>query len=234
MLYTPTTLDDQVDAQPLVVPDENITGGSTPVTYEVVYVSTESNTVYAIDANSGKVLVSRQIDTPVPLNQWPPPSPLPPAYSCGDNGPNVGVDSTPVIDRASNTMYVVAYSWESGKTVYRVHALDLSDLSDRFPAPAASASNTLTDGSTFSFDPGWQGSGRPVAEQWKSYAAFGSFCDWGGPSGQTYHSRGWMLGWHTPSLTPLAADRLNNRLTPAASPAQMFLSSIWMSGYAVG
>jgi hypothetical protein len=232
VLYSPTSLDDQVDAQPLVVPDENITGGSAPGRYDVVYAATESNSVYAIDAGSGKILVSRQINTPVPLNQWPPPVPQPPAYSCGNNGPNVGINSTPVIDRASNTMYVVAYSWESGNTIYRVHALNLSDLTDRFPAPAASASRTLTDGSTFSFNPGWQRQ-RPalLLNNGSLYAAFGSFCDWSGPSGQTYQSRGWLLGWQAPSLTPLPANQLNNQLAPPTPPAQMFLSSIWMSGY---
>ena len=36
-------LDDQVDAQPLIVPGLNIAGG----THDVVYVATESNSVYA-------------------------------------------------------------------------------------------------------------------------------------------------------------------------------------------
>ncbi|HKW17349.1 MAG TPA: hypothetical protein VJO35_07585 [Terriglobales bacterium] len=231
VLYTPTSVDDQVDAQPLVVPDENITGGSSPGEYDVVYVATENNSVFAIDANSGKVLVSRQINHPVPLNQWPPPSPTPPAYTCGNNGPNVGINSTPVIDHASNTMYVVAYSWESGNTVYRLHALNLSDLTDRFPAKVISASHTLTNGTSFNFDPGWQRQ-RPalLLNNGTLYVAFGSFCDWGGPSPYD-HSRGWVLGWKTPGLTPLAANQLNNRLIVGASPAPMFLSSVWMSGY---
>jgi len=43
-------LDDQVDAQPLVVPMQLITAGSTPGAYQVVYVATEGNTIYAINA----------------------------------------------------------------------------------------------------------------------------------------------------------------------------------------
>jgi hypothetical protein len=231
VLYTPTALDDQVDAQPLVIPDENISGGATPGKYDTVYVATESDSVYAIDAHSGKVLIQRQINQPVPLNQWPPPSPAPPAYTCGNNGPNVGINSTPVIDRASNTMYVVAYSWEGGNTVYRLHALNLSDLNDRMTALAISGTHALTNGTSFSFNPGWQRQ-RPalLLNNGTLYVAFGSFCDWGGPPPSDF-SRGWVLGWQTPSLTALAANQLNNRLIAGASPAPMFLSSIWMSGY---
>jgi hypothetical protein len=46
-------LDDQVDTQPLLVPDETISGGSNPGKHDVVYVATEGNTIYAIDAASG-------------------------------------------------------------------------------------------------------------------------------------------------------------------------------------
>ncbi len=53
-------LDDQVDAQPLVVPSQQIIAGSftlgSPGTYEVVYVATEANTVYAINSANGAVL----------------------------------------------------------------------------------------------------------------------------------------------------------------------------------
>ena len=48
-------LDDQVDAQPLVSPDERITSGPHQGKHDVVYVATESNTIYAIDASSGSV-----------------------------------------------------------------------------------------------------------------------------------------------------------------------------------
>lgn len=231
-LYPPTALDDQVDAQPLIVPDETITAGSTPGKYEVVYVATENNTVYAIDASSGKVLLQHSLGPAVPIG-WRPstPSPPPPAYTCGNNALNVGVNSTPVIDLASNTMYVVAYTYESGIPVYRVHALNLSDLADRVtPAPIVSASHTLTDGTTFTFNAGWQRQ-RPglVLSNGNLYIAFGSFCDWGGPAGNL--SRGWLLGWQTPSLTPLPMNQLNDR--QATAPANMFLSSVWMSGYGV-
>jgi hypothetical protein len=227
VLYAPTPLDDQVDAQPLVVPHERIQGGGRWRRYEVAYVATESNTVYAVDARSGKVLLMRNLGPAVPIDTASPPSPAPPAYGCGNNGPYVGINGTPAIDRAANTMYVIAYTMESGAPVYRLHALSLSNLTDRMAPVAVAGSRALKNGTVFHFDPGWQRQ-RPglVLAGTNLYAAFGSFCDWGG--GQ---SRGWMLGWKTPALTPLAADQLDNRL-PAA-PTGMFLSSVWMSGYGV-
>ena len=43
------------------------------------------------------------------------------------------------------------------------------------------------------------------------YAGFGSFCDFSASM-----SRGWLLGWQAGSLTPLAANRLNDTLVYVA------------------
>jgi len=86
-------LDDQADAQPLVIPGVNITGGTHQGKHTVVYVATENNTIYAIDVNSGTILLSPNFGPPVP-------KPL----GCGNNGPNVGITSTPVIEVKSQTM----------------------------------------------------------------------------------------------------------------------------------
>src|ERR1019366_6134171 len=56
------SLDEQVDAQPLLVPGMTIAGG----THDVAYVATENNTIYAIDASSGAILLSRNLGAPVP------------------------------------------------------------------------------------------------------------------------------------------------------------------------
>ena len=39
---------------------------------------------------------------------------------------NVGIEGTPVIDRATNTLYLVARTKESGAYVQRLHALDIA------------------------------------------------------------------------------------------------------------
>ena len=48
-------LDDQVDGQPLLVPGVLITAGNNQGLHDVVYVATEGNTVYAIDAHTGEI-----------------------------------------------------------------------------------------------------------------------------------------------------------------------------------
>jgi hypothetical protein len=209
------TLDDQVDSQPLVVPGVTITAGSSQGQHDVVYVATEGNTIYAIDVHSGAVLLNPNFGTPV---QFP--------LGCNNNGPNVGINSTPVIDTASGTLYVIIYTQDAtlGPT-YRVHALSLGSLTDKVTPQIVSASHPLSNGTTFNFNATYQRQ-RPglLLANGNIYAGFGSFCDF-----NANLSRGWLLGWNTGTLTPLAANRLND-LQPS-SPDNFFLSSIWMSGY---
>jgi len=207
-------LNDQVDSQPLFVPGVNITAGSHPGVHNVVYVATESNTIYAIDAESGTVLLSPNFGTPV---NYP--------LGCNNNGPNVGINSTPVIDTTSNTLYVVVYTQDSTGPAYRIHALDLGSLTDKVAPEVIVASHTLANGSTFNFNATYQRQ-RPglLLTDGTIYAGFGSFCDLGANL-----SRGWLLGWATGSLTPLPANQMFD--LQATSPDSFFLSSIWMSGY---
>jgi outer membrane protein assembly factor BamB len=81
----PTLLDGQVYAEPLLC------GGS-------VFVATENNSVYAINASTGTVLWRTNLGTPVVGASLP----------CGDIDPS-GITGTPVIDEATGILYVVAY-----------------------------------------------------------------------------------------------------------------------------
>jgi len=207
-------LDDQIDAQPLVVPDEKITHGWAGGKHDVVYVATEGNTLYAIDAHSGDVLLHHYLGPPVPM-------PL----GCTNNGPDVGINGTPVIDVVENVMYVITYTVENNTPTYRVHEIDLSNLDDKIPAVIVAATHTA-GGHTFTFDAAYQRQ-RPalLLANNNVYAGFGSFCDFSADQ-----SRGWVLGWQKGTLTPLPANQLND--TQVSPPAPNFmLSSVWMSGY---
>jgi hypothetical protein len=208
-------LDDQVDAQPLLVPGVVITVGPYQgTTHDVVYVATEGNTVYAIDAHTGTILLNPNFGTPVPY-------PL----GCNNNGPNVGINSTPVIDPASNTLYVMVYNQDSQSQTYRLHALDLGSLSDKVAPQVVSASHSLTDGSTFYFNGTYQRQRSALLlANGNIYAGFASFCDF-----SAGNSRGWLLGWTAGTLTPFTSNQLNNQ--QPTDPDSFFLSSIWMSGY---
>jgi hypothetical protein len=126
-------LDEQVDAQPLYVAGQSIAGKGIR---NVVYVATENNTVYAIDAVSGQVLLSRTLGPPVPMSVLP--------GQCDNNSTSIGITSTPVIDPASKTIYVITYTYESRTPVYRLHALDLSSLQEKMSTRYISAPGTLS------------------------------------------------------------------------------------------
>jgi hypothetical protein len=208
------TLDDQVDSQPLYMPGVNITAGLYQGTHDVVYVATENNSVYAIDAESGTVLLNPNFGKPIP-------KPL----GCTNNGPNVGINSTPVIDPTSNTLYVMVYTQQSGSPTYYLHALDLGSLTDKVSPQLVTGSRMLTDGTMFNFNATYQRQ-RPalLLANGNIYAGFGSFCDY-----SPNLSRGWLLGWQAGTLTPVGADPVFD--IQVTAPNNFFLSSIWMSGF---
>src|SRR5215472_4902155 len=83
-------VDAQVYAQPLYVQNLGIAGG----THDVVFVCTESNTVYALDADTGGI------------TYWKTNLGAPYSSGCMDLLPVVGITGTPVIDLDSGTMYL--------------------------------------------------------------------------------------------------------------------------------
>ncbi len=205
-------LDEQVDAQPLVVTHQSIVGQGT---HNVVYVVTENDTVYGIDAFSGAVLLRRQLGTPVPQSSL---------STCPDNGPNVGIASTPAISIADNALYLVTDNYENDVPVYRLHELALDSFQDIVAPVVIRAAHQLTDGSRYVFAAANARQRSALLLSGSAiYVAFSSYCD------KNAVSRGWLLGWHVPSLTPLANDELTDER--ATAPGHMFLSSIWMSGY---
>ncbi|HEY6823674.1 MAG TPA: hypothetical protein VI195_04500, partial [Steroidobacteraceae bacterium] len=115
------TVDDNIMAQPLYVPNIVINGTS----HNVVYIATMSDTLYAFDADVGGAplwtlnLASFEHATPVPIAQF--------AYSGNKNIiNNLGILSTPVIDLPTNMLYAVACTLENNTLVYRLHAVNIA------------------------------------------------------------------------------------------------------------
>jgi polyvinyl alcohol dehydrogenase (cytochrome) len=96
-------LDGEVYGQPLVY-------GS------YVYVATENDSVYRLNAATGAVVWSTHLATPEPSSAAP----------CGDISPSIGVTSTPVIDSATDRIYVVGAVSAAGTVHHELFALDLS------------------------------------------------------------------------------------------------------------
>jgi hypothetical protein len=212
-LIASVAVDDQIDAQPLVVPGVTITAGNYQGVHNVVYVVTGNNTVYAIDATAGTVLLSNHLGAPV---QAP--------FGCPNSNVNIGITSTPVIDTGSSNLYLIAYTQLSTGPAYILHALNLGNLTDSVTPVVITASHALTNGTTFTFNARYQRQRPALLEaNGNIYAGFGSFCDFYGNV-----TRGWLLGWNAATLAPLANNKLFQ--TQAIDPAQFFLNSIWMSG----
>jgi polyvinyl alcohol dehydrogenase (cytochrome) len=90
------TLDGAVYGQPLVVGDR-------------VFAATENDTVYALDAESGRVLWSTHVGTPMPRSQLP----------CGNINP-LGITSTMVYDPATKRLFALAESTGGAHTLVSI------------------------------------------------------------------------------------------------------------------
>jgi hypothetical protein len=133
------TVDASIYAQPLYVPNVVIPGQGT---YNVVYVATMNDSIYAFNADSnavnGGILWSVNFTNPSAGV-----TAIPIANIVGSNAlnivGNVGIESTPVIDLTSKTIYLVARTMEvSGSTtnyVARLHALDITTGTEKFGGP---------------------------------------------------------------------------------------------------
>jgi len=93
----PAALDGQIYAEPLVC------GPS-------IYVATENNSVYAINASTGAIEWRTHLGDPVMSSTLP----------CGDIGPVSGITGTPVIDAESDTLYVVAFEPPADHVLYSI------------------------------------------------------------------------------------------------------------------
>ena len=82
----------------------------------LVYVTTENDTVDALDATNGSLVWSTHLGTPVPSSALP----------CGDISPTVGITSTPVIDEARGEIFVVADEMINGVPAHQLVGLGLS------------------------------------------------------------------------------------------------------------
>ena len=192
-------VDGQAYAQPLYA--ANLAGGSQ--IRNVVYVATEHNSVYAFDADA---IPCRQIWKKSFLDDAAGVTPVPASDILGSGiSPEIGITGTPVMDRVSGTLYLVAGTKEasvSGLPIYlhRLHALDLVTGSDKFGGPVVISA--IAPGSGDGSDGTEQVPFDPLAENQlaalqlaggRVYVAFG-----GHDQANLFH--GWLLVYDAATL----------------------------------
>ncbi len=195
-------VDGQIYAQPLYLQNVSTTSG----VHNLVYVATENDTLYAFDADSAKT-------NPAPV--WKtsfltPPSVLPVPCAVGAGicqlFPVVGITSTPVINLATNTIYVTVRTQETTNNVttyvVKLHALNIANGSERVGSPVTICSGSGNNGCSF----GTLGSFPPQHQQPRpgmllvSDSRFGQGVLYLGFAGNA----GWVLAYDAASLTFLA------------------------------
>jgi hypothetical protein len=205
-------VDGRVDGQPLYLSSLTVSGQSHNVTYAV----TEHDSVYAFDADTGTQLWKTSI---LGANESTSGD-----QGCGQITPEIGVTSTPVIDRnagPNGTIFVVGMSQDqSGAYHQRLHALDVATGAELAGSPAEITATFAGTGANSSggkviFDPGqYAERAGLLLLNGVIYSGWTSHCD-SGPY------TGWLMGY---SESTLAQTNVLN-LTPNGSEG-----SIWMAG----
>ncbi len=208
-------VDGYVYAQPLYMPQVALPGNGI---HNVVIVATQHDSVYAFDADS---------PTPAPLwrvNFLHPDAGIttlsPNDVNASDILPEIGITSTPVIDIASNTVYVVAATKESGVFYHRLHALDMTSGAEKFGGPRiiqASYPGNAQDAveGVLSFSSRFQlQRAALLLSKGKVYVAFASNADSG-----LYH--GWVIAFDATTMRQAGAW---------VSTPNGYQGGIWMSG----
>lgn len=206
-------VDGYIYAQPLYVANVNIGGRLR----NVVFVATEHDSVYAFDADGADgaaplwhtSFLSAGVTTVSSSD-----------VSCGDLVPEIGITSTPVIDPATGTLYVVAKTQESGNYFLRLHALDIvtgaETMSARTIDPTFPGTATPNDGNNHvTFDAQWAHQRAALLlDHGVIYVASASHCD-----NSDYH--GWVEAYDAGTLNLVGAFNA----TPDGT-----LGGIWHSG----
>jgi Immunoglobulin domain len=203
-------VDGKVDAQPLYVSQLSVSGSA----HNVVFAATEQDSVYAFDADTGSPLWHVSL---LAAGET-----LSDSHGCDQVIPNIGVTSTPVIDRSAGAhgiLYVVAMSKDATSTYHqRLHALDLVTGAEALNGPVEIAATypTAAGGST-TFSPGqYEERAALLLANGTVYTSWTSHCDMA-----PYF--GWIIAYSSSTLARTAM------LNVAANSGGVG-PSIWMSG----
>ena len=191
-------VDSTVYAQPLYIPGLTMNDGRV---HNVLFVATENDSIYAFDADSNTGSNATPLWKATLLDAAHGAGPGAEAIRSagtaiaiqGDIGPTIGITGTAVINPATNTMYVVGNTEESGVFYSRLHAINIITGAEQ-TAPAVlqspvEISATVpgtgqgSSGGNVSFDP-LMNNQRPALVYYNGYVYIG------------YSSHGDIGPWH--------------------------------------
>jgi hypothetical protein len=211
-------VDDQIYAQPLIMPNVNIPGKGR---HNLVIVATVNDSVYAFDADNPSVSEPYWKVNFLKTNAVSPRNTDMTAWDYQDFSDNSGIVGTPVINPLTWTIYLVARTKEYGTNyVQRLHALDIRTGAERSNSPVIitatyPGNGAGSAGDLITFDSRRQNQ-RPALALVKGvvYIAWASHGDWG-----PYH--GWLIGYDATTLQQTAVYN---------TTADGYNGGIWMSG----
>jgi hypothetical protein len=222
------SIDGVSDASPLYVANLNIPGRGF---HNVVFVATEHDSVYAFDADGLTPSPLWQVSFINPANSI---NVVPPTDTgeCCDIAPEIGITGSPVIDQATNTLYVVVKTKEgSGSITYhhRLHALDITTGAEKFGGPvdiqaSAPGRGAGSSGGRIAFQSLHENQRAALLlNNGVVYMAFGGHGDV-----SPYH--GWILGYNASTLQQVMSfiTSPNDNGIRVTGGGQG--SGVWMSG----
>ena len=205
-------VDGLVVAQPLYLPGVNIGG----TLHNVVYVVTMHDSLYAFDADAPNSAPLWMVSI---LNYSPAgatTAPMTVVKCAGVTGwSEIGIISTPVINPVTNTLYLVAETYENSAIVHRLHAIDVTTGLEKFGGPVTIAATYTLNGVTTTFKDTYE-INRPALlfVNGNIYVGFGS-------NGCNNYSQGWIMAYSAAALQPEGAFTTEPGKT---------LASIWGKG----
>jgi hypothetical protein len=178
-------VDGDVYSQPLYLPQVDVPGKGKR---NILFIATEHDSVYAFDADAN-------FEAPLWRKAFANAQAGIATIRAGESGcplirPEIGITSTPVIDAASGTLYVLARTEEHGHPTQRLHALDVATGAEKFDGPAEIRAP--------GFDPLVENPRAALLLSGNAlYLGWGSNCDYG-----RYH--GWLMAYDAHSLKQLS------------------------------
>jgi hypothetical protein len=213
-------VDGKIEGSPLYASSVTISGSM----HKVVYAATMHNTVYAFDADAeGPPLSSRNLGTPITgtdLHNLKP----------STIHEEWGSISTPVIDPATGTLYVVRWGYENGISgpTFRLFGLDMTNLNiDKFPSVLIDSYNV--GGTGFNRYLQVQRAGLVLVT--KPNGAKGLVVAFGGGEGQGSPS-GWVIVFDTSKLASGNASADVWCTNPNNNAGNGFGGGVWMANAA--